>query len=732
MINRWLSHLPLRRKMMLLVVISCMGALSFTATAFLISDYLRYKDELIREWTGRADMVALNSAAALAFGDHRTASENLLVLGAYRDFAMVSLYNSDAKLFAAYQTSAPQNVPTSAPEVLLSVNQMHAFIVDGKYFELVREVRVSGDVIGYLLLRASLNDLQLRWQSSLKILLITVALAQALAVLLSGRLQKMIGDPIVRLAATMNRVTREQNYALREVKHSEDETGHLVEGFNAMLTQIESRDQELLSYRDHLERLVDARTSELAKARDEAEKANRAKSIFLANMSHEIRTPMNAVLGYTQILQHDTSLNMKQLQSVQAIEKAGMHLLDIINDILDLSKIEAGALELRTSTFDMHEMIAILEQIFRMRCEQKKLEWRLLSNVTPGTVVVTDQAKLRQILINLLGNASKFTDEGFVSLSVQQEDQQFTFTVADSGGGISKLQQQSIFEPFHQGDSGYKKGGTGLGLALVKRHLELMGSEIVLESLPGEGALFRFTLTMQVLPKRQESLEPPEFVQEQQNEHEQKVLRVMIVDDVAGNREVLMQLLQQTGCVTLACEDGESALSEVSAFQPDIVFMDIRMPGMDGFTAMQKIRQLTDLSAVNIIAITASSFERSPEEYLRAGFDGFIAKPFIFSQLCQIVHDLTGVRLKVKSAYPDPVVGSDSEPEQIIMPHAQLIELRNAVAQSDLSALRKLQEPLRAFPRFWLRWDSCLATYDVDGLSALLTEVGSDDMTGEV
>ena len=422
-------------------------------------------------------------------------------------------------------------------------------------------------------------------------------------------------------------------------------------------------------------------------AKEQAEGASRAKSLFLANMSHEIRTPMNAVLGYTQIIEGDAELPPKYRRPLKAIRVAGNHLISLIDDILDLSKIEAGAMELNLRDFDLGDLTEDVAEMFRMRCEQKGLAWRTQARIGERAVRGDDR-KLRQVLINLLGNAVKFTDRGQISLAVEQDGRRYVFSVADTGPGITAAARERIFEPFQQAEEGGVKGGTGLGLAITKRQIELMGGTLALDSTPGEGS--RFCFALELAPAEGALTPTGERAHRALHLADHQRVRALVVDDVEDNREVLSGLLERVGVEVVTANDGAQALERVAEQCPDIVFMDVRMPVMDGLTAVRHLRQRWPKEPIVCVAITASGLLRQRSVYLDAGFDDFIGKPFLFETVwdCMARHLHLDLDQAPVAEAPADAAAQSADTAAVRLPEALRERL---LAAAEINALTEIE-----------------------------------------
>ncbi|GJL78898.1 MAG: hypothetical protein NPINA01_18870 [Nitrospinaceae bacterium] len=464
----------------------------------------------------------------------------------------------------------------------------------------------------------------------------------------------------------------------------------LIDHFNNMGSQIGQYMQRVESEFELAETMLMAE-----EAKHQAESANRAKSSFLANMSHEIRTPMNAILGYAQIMLRDDSLPENKKESVATIERSGHHLLTLINDILDISKIEAGHIELNPVDFNLNDLVQGLGVMFSTRCEEKHLGFWVEGLNTHSFNVNGDEGKLRQILINLLGNAVKFTDKGEITVNITcDEEDRYKFSVTDTGKGISPEGQVKIFEPFQQAEEGVEKGGTGLGLAIATKQVELMGGKLELESEEGQGSCFFFTLH---LPRSEAEVLP---LSECQSD---KVIglapgfsvKALVVDDKDINRDVLSKLLKDIGVEVMEAENGKVALDKIALFDPDIIFMDMRMPVMGGKEAIQEIVKRYGKDRFKVVSITASAFAHQRKEYFKIGCHEFIAKPFRAGQIFECMAKLLGVEFEYKISNKDQEITKENvfshsvDFSKFSIPEKLFMSFKDAVEEGNITQLEK-------------------------------------------
>jgi len=405
-------------------------------------------------------------------------------------------------------------------------------------------------------------------------------------------------------------------------------------------------------------------------ARKNAEAANAAKSIFLANMSHELRTPLNGILGYAQILQRDKTLDASHISALNVIQQSGDHLLTLINDILDFSKVEAGKLDLNLTEMSLIRFLRVIAEMIAVRATQKNLNFRC--DLAPGLPawVRADEKRLRQILLNLLSNAVKFTDSGVVSLCVSLSTAgRIRFETRDSGIGIDSAQLNTIFVPFEQtGDIGRRTSGTGLGLAISRQLVRLMGGEIQVESRVGAGSVFWFELDLPVVDSKAEVAGQPEVAG-----YLGQRKKILVVDDVVENRTLVVDMLGQFDFETVEAANGADGLEKAHALKPDLILMDLVMPGMDGLVAMRRLREQPEFKDVPIIALSASASPSDQQDSLEAGANAFLSKPIDYRRLLAEIAALLDLSLVYEVRQPAPA-SDNTDPDLLITPPADKIE----------------------------------------------------------
>lgn len=453
--------------------------------------------------------------------------------------------------------------------------------------------------------------------------------------------------------------------------------------------------------------------SDLIQARKEAETANQAKSVFLANMSHELRTPLNAILGFSQLMDGDVNLTPGQQENLEIINKSGEHLLALINDVLEMSKIEAGKVKLQESSFDLYYLLDSLEEIFHFQAENKGLDLSFRFAEDVPRYVISDEGKLRQVLSNLIGNAVKFTQEGNIKLVVatspgRSDKRELHFSIHDTGPGIAPEEFESVFDPFVQAanisdlKSTQTPEGTGLGLSISRQFVRLMGGDIAVSSKLGQGSQFSFSVVVAVasadeVPTAEPKREALGLVPGQ------PVYRLLVVEDRATNRRLLVKFLERLGFEVQEATNGQEAIDAWQRWKPHLIWMDMRMPVMDGREATRLIKSIPGGQSVTIIALTATAFDEDREQILLDGCDDFVRKPFrkdeIFDMLIKHLdvrfiyeEGPTGTSDAVVSSTPFP--SKDAETLAVQSPE-WMTELHQATERADLYRILDLIDQIR-------------------------------------
>jgi signal transduction histidine kinase/CheY-like chemotaxis protein len=599
------------------------------------------------------------------------------------------------------------------------------------------------------------------------ILLTIVALV--IAILIGIFTAQWVANPVVRLN-TVARALAEGQWNKTVEFDREDELGELAKSIKKMAKQLQE------SF-ENLEQKVEDRTAQLAIAKEKAEVANEAKSTFLANMSHELRSPLNAIIGFSQLMTRSRTLSPENQENVGIIARSGEHLLVLINNVLDLSKIEAGHTSINEKNFNLYLLLTEIEDMFRLKADDKKLQ--LLVDYTPEVpqYIRSDEVKLRQVLINLINNAIKFTEEGGIAVRVelvkqnqksgvslatqiQEADREIigqslpsltqgyqrgdkiqnriviAFEIEDTGPGIAEAELDSLFEAFAQTETGKQaQEGTGLGLPISRKFVQLMGGDLTVKSSVGKGTTFKFDIPVSIA----------DAVEDDRKKNHRQVIalepnqpkyRILIVDDKLSNRKLLVQLLNPLGFELKEASNGLEAIAIWDEWEPHLIWMDLRMPVMDGYEAIKQIKATLKGQATAIIALTASVLEEEKAIVFSTGFDDFMRKPFREAEIFEMIHKHIGVRYIYETSSSHQASTTKAQGQILTsaslaaLPSELVADLKYAVLSVDLKLIAEQIDKIRMLnEQLAEAIEYCIKNFDYDQILQTIDNIEKSRLT---
>jgi signal transduction histidine kinase/CheY-like chemotaxis protein len=637
----------LQRRLLGVTLLSSLLALFVALGAMVAYDLRAYHEGLLGDLQTQAELIGRSTAPALEFDDRKVASDNLAVLRLQPRIKAAAIYGANGARFAAYGAVGSDSLLPPRAE---SPGVRRSSGGGGGDLIIVQDITQDGRRIGSVHLRAEyvLYD---RVLSYLGIAAIVAVVALVVAMQLSLRLQRAVVQPIIAIGDVARDVMQRQDYSRRAPRTTQDEVGTLADSFNGMLGEIERRSQQILRLNEELEARVRDRTAQLETSNEElrlataaAEKANLAKSEFLSSMSHELRTPLNAIIGFGQLLGGDIGNTRpeRRQEFVEHIVGAGKHLLTLINEILNLARIEAGHVELSLEPVDVDEVLADCRKMIEPMATQRGIATQFMPS--GGCVALADRMRLKQVLLNLISNAIKYNRPGgSVQVCCSTPDpQQVRIEVVDTGLGLQPEQVRALFQPFNRlGQEAGPEQGTGIGLVVTQRLVELMGGEIGAHSAPGQGSTFWVDLRASEMPAPPPAETDWGALPELAAPHaSEATATVLYVEDNPASRRLVQELLgTRQDLRLLSATDGRAGLEMAFAERPDIILMDNNMPTLSGREAQSLLRRDPRTAHIPVIALTANAMPEAATASLAAGYFRYLTKPLNAAALMAALDD---------------------------------------------------------------------------------------------
>ena len=631
------NHLPIRLKLMAMIVATSAAVLVLASLGYLLIDYYQTRKELREDLQAQAELILQNSFAPIDFADREAALETLNTLATKPNMRQACLYGRDDKLFAAYHHASE---PAECPPMAVAPDARFG----SEHLQFSSEGLHDGKKFGSLLLRSDLTALARRGRIQLGVVALLLVLAMGVAVLVSSRVQTIVSGPVMSLASTAGEVSRRGDYSLRATRTTDDELGDLVDAFNRMLEQIETRESDLSRANDDLRReIVERRKAEQERAEllVREREANRLKDEFLATLSHELRTPLNAILGWTKLLRSNAVPPQSVDRALEKVERNAQVQSRLIEDLLEVSRIVTGKLRLEVRPLDLAALCTTAIESIRPAAEARgvTIERQFL---TATMATQGDPDRLQQVVWNLLSNAVKFTPPGGkVTFTLRRVGYTDELVVSDTGIGIDPGFLPNVFETFRQADASSTRahGGLGLGLSIVKQLVDLHGGQVFAAS-DGQdrGATFTVRLPVRATERRRSDDSPIQL-----NAFRGRLTgrNILVVDDDTDTRELLVSILEGAGGSVRAAGSSEEALALSRDRAPDAVVSDLGMPGEDGYVFMQRLTESLGAHAPRVrIALSAFAAPRDHERALAAGFQRHIAKPVDPSTLVRVLDEM--------------------------------------------------------------------------------------------